>query len=323
MVRRLVAVMLAMIVGARVAAADPGVSTTSIPSPAVAAKNAPEPVEPPVEDHRVLSAIGLGGTYVTLGTWAWFAWYYNRPRLPQWKFGGDGWFGDTTYAGGADKFGHFWANLTFSRLGTDLLRRGGWGKWSSSAIGSGMSLAFFFMVEVKDGFFYEFSPSDMAGNTTGALLAFAMSNWPALDDALDVRVQWWPSVQFQRQLSANFVEDYSGETYLFAYKPRSLRFVREGDWDVRWLEFVNPVIGFQSRGYKPLPLPSDNEIRKQEIFVGLTIDLQAVFDETLGDARSRAGRWGHNVGHTVTEFVNAPYTTLDVDVASRTPDTLP
>ncbi|HTJ45634.1 MAG TPA: DUF2279 domain-containing protein [Kofleriaceae bacterium] len=316
--------MLGILVVAGSAAANPD-SGNVAPGPTNVESSPPDSSESPPEpvaDHRVLSAVGLAGTYTTLGTWAWFAWYYNKPRREHWTFGGDGWFGDETYAGGADKFGHFWANLTFGRLGTDLLRKGGWGKWSSSAIGSGMTLAFFFMVEVKDGFFYEFSPSDMAGNTVGALLAFAMSNWPELDDALDVRVQWWPSRQFQRHLSANFVEDYSGESYLFAYKPRSLRWVREGDWDVRWLEFVNPVIGFQSRDYKPAPDPmlDGTRDRRQEIFVGLTIDLQAVFDETLGDSRSRAGRWGHNVGHTVTEFVNAPFTTLDVDLASRSPD---
>src|SRR5262245_59272609 len=218
---------------------------------------------PPPPDHKVASAIGLAGTYATLGGWAWYAWYYNKPTLPKWKFGGDGWLGPTTYAGGADKFGHFWANLTFSRLGTDLLRKGGWGKVSSSLIASSLTLTFFFFVEVKDGFYYEFSPSDMTGNTVGALLAVAMSNWPALDDALDVRVQWFPSREFQRKPSADFAEDYTGETYLFAFKPRSIRAVREGDWSVKWLEFVNPVIGFDSRNYKPTPAAADMTTRKQ------------------------------------------------------------
>jgi hypothetical protein len=331
MLRRALTVLLGMILAVQSAVAEPdanraplpapeGVSSEPKPSPVESSTIAPDTGPTTVEDHRVLSAVGLGGTYLTLGTWAWFAWYYNKPKLPEWRFGGDGWFGDTTYAGGEDKFGHFWANLVFSRLGTDLLRRGGWGKWSSSLIGSGMSLTFFFFVEVKDGFFYEFSPSDMAGNTVGALLAFAMSNWPQLDDALDVRVQWFPSRQFRRNPSADFVEDYNGEKYLFAFKPRSIRAIREGDWSVRWLEFVDPVIGFDSRGYKPTPLPTDMELRKQEVFVGVTIDLQAFFDETLGHSRSRAGRWGHNIAHTVTEFANAPFTTLDADLMSRSPD---
>jgi len=147
-----------------------------------------------------------------------------------------------------------------------------------------------------------------------------MSNWPALDDALDVRVQWFPSREFQRKPSADFAEDYTGETYLFAFKPRSIRAVREGDWSVKWLEFVNPVIGFDSRNYKPTPDAADMTTRKQELFIGLTIDMQAVLDETLGGAKSTAGRWSHNVGHTVFEYTNLPFTTLPVVDASRSPD---
>ena len=33
---------------------------------------------------------------------------------------------------------------------------------------SSLCFSFFFFVEVKDGFYYEFSPSDMVGNTAGA-----------------------------------------------------------------------------------------------------------------------------------------------------------
>jgi len=260
------------------------------------------------DDHRLASGLALGGIYTGLATWAYFAWYYNKPNLPAFKVGGDGWFGPTTYAGGEDKLGHFWANLTFSRLGTDLLRKGGWGKLSSSLIASGLTLTFFFFVEVKDGYYYEFSPGDMTGNTLGAALAVLMSNWPALDDAIDFRVQWFPSKQFRRQLSVNFVEDYSGEAYLLAFKPRSIQAVREGDWSIRWLQFVNPVIGFDTRDYKPTPLDSDMARPRQELFIGVSLDLQAAVDEWLGDSRSRSGRIAHSIMHTVFEHANVPFT---------------
>ena len=337
--RPAVAVMIAMSMVARMAVAGPdGASSGSgatggnpsrptIPDPktvAEATQPAPdasiEAAPEPVADHRALSAVGLGATYITLGAWAWYAWYHNKPTLPHWKFGGDGWMGDTTYAGGADKFGHFWANLTFGRLGTDLLRKGGWGKLSSSLVASGLCLTFFFGVEVKDGFYYEFSPSDMTGNTIGSLLAVAMSNWPALDDALDVRVQWDPSIGWRRAPNANFVEDYSGETYLFAYKPRSLKAIRDADGPVHYLEFVNPVIGFGSHNYKPTPLPGDTVPRRQELFIGLTIDMQAVVDEVFRGHTSRAARYTQNVGHTIFEFANLPYTALPVVGYNHSPD---
>jgi hypothetical protein len=266
---------------------------------------------PPVlKDHRLASGLALGGFYVGLGTWAYFAWYYNKPNLPAFKIGGDGWFGPSTYAGGADKLGHFWANHTFSRLGTDLLRRGGWGRLPSSLIASGLTLTFFFFVEVKDGYYYEFSPGDMTFNTAGAALSVLMSNWPALDDAIDFRVQWFPSKQFRRQLNVNFVEDYSGETYLLAFKPRSIRAIREGDWSVRWLELIDPVIGFQTRDYKPTPLDEDMPVRRQDLFIGVSIDLQAAVDEWLGGATSTSGRVTRAIGHSFFEYANLPYTTV-------------
>jgi hypothetical protein len=270
-------------------------------------------------DHRVASALGIAATYATWGAVEWFALYHHRARQPSFTVGDEGWFSATSYAGGADKLGHFWANLSQTRIATDVLRAGGWSDLSSSLLGAGLCSTFFFLVEVKDGLFHVFSTSDLAANTAGALLAVAMDNLPSLDGALDVRVQWFPSAQFRRAPRADFIEDYSGESYLFALKLRALRAVREGRWSVRWLEFVNPVIGFQTRGYWPIPAAGDGGGRRQQLFTGVTIDLQALLDEALTSPTTRAGRWGRKVAHTVPEYVNAPFTTWQLDVASRSP----
>jgi len=266
-------------------------------------------------DHRLASALGVGGTYVAWGTIEWFALYHDRAKQPSWTYGDEGWFSAASYAGGADKLGHFWANLSQTRLAIEILRAGGWRELPASLLGAGLCSTFFFLVEVKDGFFHVFSTSDLAANAAGALLGVAMEAVPVLDDALDVRVQWFPSPQYRRAPRADFIEDYSGESYLFAFKPRALRLVREGAWSLRWMEFVNPVVGFQTRGYWPVPAPSDSQVRRQELFVGLTVDLQALADETLAPAR-----WGHKVAHTLTEFVNAPFSTAKADLLSRSPD---
>src|SRR3569832_1288042 len=150
---------------------------------ALAADPVPEP--PPPAPHRAAAALALGGAYVTWGIAEWFALYQNKPRLP-FSVGSEGWFSDTSYAGGADKFGHMWANLTYSRIGTDVLRLGGWDTLPASIASASLSFGFFFLVEVKDGLFHVFSYSDLAGNAAGDLLAIAMENFPALDAALDV-----------------------------------------------------------------------------------------------------------------------------------------
>jgi len=270
-------------------------------------------------DHRAASAGALAGGYVALGAWMWTAWYRDQPRLPALRLGGDGWLGAGTYAGGADKAGHLWANLALSRLGTELLRRGGWGRWSSSLVASGMCLTAFLLVEVNDGYYTEFSPGDLTANALGALAAVAMSNWPALDDAVDFRVQWVPSESFRRHPSADFAEDYSGQTYLLAFKPRSIAAVRAAEGPLRWLQVVNPVLGLEARSYRPAAPPGTAGAWRQRIFLGVTLDLQALVDASLGGRPTAAARWGGAAGHWLFEFVNAPYTTAPLLGWSRSP----
>jgi len=170
---------------------------------------------------------------------------------------------------------------------------------------------------VNDGYYTEFSPSDLTANALGALAAVAMSNWPALDDAIDFRVQWYPSRAFRHSPSPDFAEDYSGQTYLLAYKPRSIAAVREADGPLTVLPFINPVLGFAARHYKPAPEPGDSAPRRQTVFAGFTVDLQAVVDATLGESTSTAGRVAHGLGHGLFEVVNVPFSTLPVVSVSR------
>jgi Predicted periplasmic lipoprotein (DUF2279) len=312
------------------ASAAPAAKRAPVPTTAAAAPAPRDPEAPvalrltaaPRHDHRLLTAAGLGGVYLTVGTWAYFAWYYNHPNLPGFKVGGDGWFGDTTYAGGSDKLGHAWGNLALSRLTTDLLRAGGWGKVSSSVIASSLCFSFFFFVEVKDGFYYEFSPGDLAGDAAGALLSIAMTNWPALDDAIDFRVQWFPSIGYRRDLTSNFVEDYSGQTYVLAFKPGSLRAVRDSKY-LRWMSYVDPVIGFDSHNFKPTPPDADMVPQWQRLFVGVSLDMQAVLDDAFHGHRSRGARIGQGITHRVFELGNLPYTTLPVVSAKRSASPYP
>src|SRR5207248_9045071 len=64
------------------------------------------------EDHKVAAATTLASAYAVFIGWTYLAWYRKHHPLSQYKWGGDGWVGDQTYAGGADKLGHAWATLS-------------------------------------------------------------------------------------------------------------------------------------------------------------------------------------------------------------------
>lgn len=271
--------------------------------------------------HNKLGAsLTLAGAYAGFTTWTYFAWYYNHKRNPDgFRWGGDRWFEVDTYAGGADKLGHAWATLGLARGGTELLHQwGGIDMLYASLIGCGLSELLFFGVEIKDGAYYEFSYGDFVFNTAGAVLAFAMSNSKTLDDLVDFRVQYWPSKAYRRQLTndgnINIAEDYTGETYLLAFHLGGIPPLR--DWKYgSWSRFVDVAIGFETRGYKPDPLPEEPDFdHSQKLFFGVTLNAQGVFDYLL-DGRSKPAK---KILHGTFELFNLPYTTVPLLDTGRT-----
>src|SRR5262249_11137478 len=147
-----------------------------------------------------ISALSLAGVYVGFSAWAYVAWYRDHPEKDHYVVGGDGWLGKNTYAGGADKFGHAWATMVLARSGAAVLTAGGWDHTRSTLLSAALAESLFFAVEMKDYFYYEFSPGDMTFNTLGALAAIAFELSPRLDELFDYRVQYWPSHQYIKNL---------------------------------------------------------------------------------------------------------------------------
>mgnify|MGYP001554487159 CR=1 FL=1 len=278
----------------------------------------------PKEDHRLASAIEFGSIYAAFTIWAYAAWYRHHPELDPTKdhFGGDGWFGKQTYAGGADKFGHAWATMTLARAGTAILDHGGWNHTRAAILSAVMADALFFGVEVKDYYYYEFSPGDFTMDTAGALTALALDLSPRLDELVDFRVQYFPSPQYLHNLNPssecsmrvkgqpscsrlNIAEDYSGETYLLALHLGGIHTLRDmphGDWT----RFVDVVGGFDSRHYKP-PEADPMVLRSQQWFLGVSLNAQGMFDYLLSPKSTL-----RKITHGVFEVTNLPYTTLPI-----------
>ena len=289
--RRLV---VAILLAARVAQADP---------------------DPDDEHHPVTAAVTLGGAYAAFGSWMYLAWYYKHKPLGYFQWGGDGLFGDRTYAGGADKLGHAWATMSLARGGTELLSRyGGFDHFKSSLVSTALADALFFFVEVKDGFYYEFSYGDFTFDTIGAGAALLLDNFPRLDEMFDYRVQWWPSREYLNDVSGgsgysrlNIAEDYSGETYLLAYHLGSIHALRDLRYGT-WSRFVDLTIGFDTRGYKPSPPagypPYEHH---QDLFIGVSFNAQGFFDWMFEKRCSCAARRARYISHGLFEIFNLPF----------------
>ena len=123
----------------------------------------------------------------------------------------EGWFGQDTYTGGADKLGHLYSGYVGTRLlALGFHRWAGNGRdWSVKAAALTM-FATLSTVEVMDGFseHYRFSPEDVVMNGSGAALGALMEEFPQLDNLLAFRLQYWPS----QYTTFNPIDDYSGQT---------------------------------------------------------------------------------------------------------------
>ena len=289
----------------------------------------------PSARRRWGSLVGVSSLYLGFSGWAYYAWYYNQPALPAFKWGGDGYFGASTYAGGSDKLGHAWANLVLARATTGILRWGGWRPLPASLIGSSMSLVLFTLVEVKDGFYYQFSPGDQIANTLGAVLSAVMVNVPRVDELIDFRVEYFPSKEYRdlwagrsapadpdepQQTWANIAEDYSGQRYLLALHVGALPGLRgRTDWS-RFTRFVDVAVGYETDKYKPDPIDA-GAVPSQHLFLGLTLNAQGLVDGLLEGRRSRPARVTRSIGHHLFEYMSPPFTSVSVAGTSRSPST--
>ncbi|HLU65593.1 MAG TPA: DUF2279 domain-containing protein [Kofleriaceae bacterium] len=268
---------------------------------------------------KLISAGALAGFYTALTVWAYFAWYHDKPQNLEFEVNGDGAFGVDTYAGGSDKLGHFWSNQVISRGTTEMLIAGGWKPLPASLIASGLSAAYFAFIEVKDGYYYEFSTGDIIGNLGGAALSALLINRPDIDRFVDFRVEYIPTREYLDGLEhgdINFVEDYSGQTYHLALHLEAIPALREGRY-TRWTRYVDLLAGYQSLNYKPEPADPD-AIESQHLFLGASLNLQTLLADLYGEPPERGrARTSHRIGHFALEFVSVPYTTLRLAEAER------
>ena len=147
---------------------------------------------PPNLRLRNALIIGTGATLVTA---------YGMSKWWQSGFGGgfkttnEGWFGQNTESGGADKLGHMYFNYGSVRLLTPLFEGAGNSREASVSLAAWTTVGIFAAVEVADGFSrrYKFSPQDMVMNVAGTVLGVALETHPELDEKFDIPVDYRPS----------------------------------------------------------------------------------------------------------------------------------
>ncbi|CAN5646871.1 hypothetical protein BH11MYX1_BH11MYX1_35120 [soil metagenome] len=274
----------------------------------VAHAEEPEPLY-----SRTTAVAAVAGTWGAVSVYAYYAWFHHATRTTDPVFTLEG-FGVNTYAGGADKLGHFWAGHMLSSVTTEALVHGGFRTLPASIIALGLSQLFGTVSEYKDSLHYQFEYGDIIANVSGALFTVLLENVPALDRLIDLRLDYWPSREYlalAKHGNIDGAQDYSGQSYLLGIHLRAIPGLTDSPW-TRWGKFADIVLGFETRNYAPAP-EDPNAIKRQVLYTGLAVDMQAVLEALFHDSI------GRRIGHGVFELVSIPGTTLRFVELGRSP----
>lgn len=314
--------------GAGPAAAPPADSGPA-PVPAMALPAASPDALPPLpptpaelkiaESRKTTALVTTGLLYAGLYGWTYLAWYQRNPESEGFEFIDEGWFGEDTYAGGADKIGHFYANYALTRTVSGILEWGGYPRRTALPAALGLTAGFFLMSEIKDGYHhnYGFSWGDVVVNLLGDATAVLFELNPRVDEMFDIRLQYFPSPGYIDAISEgnpfNSPEDYSGQSYLLAYHLSSNKSVRESP-TFGWLQWFDVTLGYRAVNY----LPENDKPHVQQLYVGFAVSLQHLVDRYVMPRGEGAGKQQPSTGaralRFATEIYQPPYTSLEFDV---------
>lgn len=216
----------------------------------------------------------------------------------------EGWFGPHTYAGGADKLGHFFSNYASTRLLKTAFDWAGNTSESSLGLAALTTLATFTGVEVLDGFAkdWHFSKEDAIMNILGIGAGLLFEKKPELDRVLDLRLRYWPSSENDRRFDPG--GDYSGQTYLLIIKASGIPALRSYRFS-RYLEFA---VGYGTRSY----IGNREETRgsgNRNIYYGISLNLSTLLGDTAF-ARNAQPTLTQKVTDTALEYIQVPGTVV-------------
>lgn len=246
----------------------------------------------------------IGGTASAL-LWYGSVHWWNSSMSNEFRTVNEGWFGQDTYTGGADKLGHMYSTYVGTRLLTRAFEWAGHdperAAWLAAATAWGSMLA----VEIGDGFssHYRFSKEDLVMNTLGTGLGLLLEKNPQLDAVMDLRLMYLPSSDARRAGQIDPVDDHSGQTYLLALKASGIHSLRR----IEPLRYFELALGYGTRGYEP----NLGEARSRHVYYGISLNVAEVLGATA--FRDNRGSRAQRVTNGVLEVLQIPGTVALAD----------
>ena len=252
-----------------------------------------------------VSAISWETGSVVAGVTALGAYSWDWGSSKKFKFNPEGWFGDNTSSGGADKLGHAFSSYAMNNILIDRLVRKGRPVEQAALSAVLTTQAIMLYVEVFDGFAKDhgFAREDLAMNLLGSGLSYARAVNPNVHELVDFRLEYQPSgYKGFRPLS-----DYPGQKYVMALKLSGVDALR--DTPLRFLELQT---GYYARGFSKIERDA-GMVRSRQHFVGVGVNL----GEILFGRRFERESELRNAGRMFFEHIQMPNTAIRHDLPKR------
>jgi uncharacterized protein YfiM (DUF2279 family) len=233
-----------------------------------------------------VSALAIGGSAANA--------FQEEPRYP-WHYTNEGWFGQDTYAGGADKASHIVSYYAVARMMKEAYRALGMSEDPAILLATGVSIAAGFGTEIGDGTNkYGFSWQDIAADSIGAAAGYAIMKTKT-EDLFGLRAGLVPAPDV---VYGGLGKDYSAEIYTADLKIAGLgRRLKFNPGPARFL-LLSTTYG--SKGYPY----SEPDVRQRQVGIELGIN----FREVLTALHVPPHRWWGVILYTFFDVVRLPYT---------------
>lgn len=217
-------------------------------------------------------------------------------------FGNEGWFGENTYAGGADKAAHFVDYYIISKELSFIYNKLGYSPTQSIWAGFGISLLGGLANEFGDGFNrYGFSYEDLVMDTAGALSA-ALVSWFGAHDLIGFRRGFLLPPYSSPACCPPGSVGQAYQSQIFTADLKLAGVARRLNLNVGPLRYLLVSATYATKGYAT-EVPSLFERQ-----VGLEIGLN--LEEILNSLGVRRNTWWGYALHVVLDNVRVPFTSV-------------
>ena len=210
---------------------------------------------------RVLYTNIAGAALITVWGVTFWDYFSSKPVM-----GSEGWFGDDTKYGGADKFGHLYSTYLWSLGFSSLYEYWGMEPEESAIYGPLSAWSFQFLMEIGDSFSESqgFSYEDLIANTLGAAFYYVREKYPSFKEKVDLRLEYLPDFQGD----GDIFTQYNSMKYLLA-----LKFSGFESMESNFLKYGEIQLGYYTRGYQN---HENYEQQERNVYIAIGINVSEV-----------------------------------------------